>query len=81
MEIRSTLWAKKKPDSSTPTSTPLARSWVPTVMATVASITTLELLGCSRRFRIEAQLKVPIDTMIITATSVRPSGCAPPSHR
>jgi hypothetical protein len=32
-------------------------------------MTTLELLGCSRRLRIEAQLKVPMDTMIITATS------------
>ncbi len=64
-----TLWAKKKPESRTPTSTPLARSCVATVTATVASITTLELLGCSRRLRMEAQLKVPMDTMIITATS------------
>jgi len=63
------LWAKKKPESRTPISTPLARSCVPTVTTTVASITTLELLGCSRRLRIEPQLKVPMDTMIITATS------------
>jgi hypothetical protein len=39
------LWAKKKPDSSTPTSTPLARSWVATTTTTVAIITTLELFG------------------------------------
>ena len=39
-----------------------------TVTTTVASMTTLELLGCSRRFLNEPQLKVPIDTMIITAT-------------
>ena len=36
---------------------------------TVASITMLELRGWVRRFRIEAQLKVPIETMIMTATS------------
>ncbi|MDT4871593.1 hypothetical protein FQZ97_1067290 [compost metagenome] len=65
---RPTLWAKKMPDSSTPTNTPLARSCVETVTATVAIITSDELGGCSRSLRIESQLKVPMLTMIITAT-------------
>ena len=40
-----TLRAKNSADSSTPVSTPLARSWVNTVTITVAIITTLELFG------------------------------------
>src|SRR3546814_17115162 len=60
--------AKKMPDSSTPTRTPIARLWVATTTATVASMTMLELRGWLRRFRIDDQLKVPIDTMIMMAT-------------
>ncbi len=48
---------------------PLAKSCVATTTTTVANITTLELLGLVPRLRIDAQLKVPIDTMIRTATS------------
>ena len=40
-----TLLAKKIPESSTPTNTPLAKSWVDTVTTTVATITSDELLG------------------------------------
>src|SRR3546814_11295999 len=36
---------------------------------TVTSMTTDDCQGCERRFFMEPQLKVPIDTMIITATS------------
>ena len=57
------------PDSKTPTRTPIARLCVETTPATVASMTTLELRGCVLRFLIDVQLKVPIETMIMTATS------------
>src|SRR5690554_1481347 len=40
-----TLLAKKIPDNKTPTNTPLAKSCVLTVTATVANMTTLELFG------------------------------------
>src|SRR3546814_20243362 len=60
--------AKKMPDSSTPTRTPIARLWVATTTATVASMTLLELRGWLRRVRIDDRLKVPIDTMIMIAT-------------
>ena len=66
---RPTLCAKNSPDSSTPTNTPCARSCVQTVTTTVASITTDELGGCSRSLSTDSQLKVPMLTMIITATS------------
>ena len=64
-----TLRAKKMPESSTPTRTPCARSWVATVTATVASMTMLELFGCTRRSASDLHEKVPIETMTITATS------------
>ncbi len=67
--IRPTLRAKNSADSSTPVSTPLARSCVATVTITVPSITSEELLGCSRNSANERQWKVPMLTMIITATS------------
>ena len=69
MQHLPTLLAKKNPDKSTPTRTPIARSCVKTTTTTVEIMTTLAASGCSRRLRIEAQLKVPIETMIITATS------------
>jgi len=62
-------------------STPWARSCVATVTTTVASITALELFGCSRRLRTESQLKVPIETMIITATSAAMGICLTHSPR
>ncbi|MCY1423353.1 hypothetical protein D9M71_390620 [compost metagenome] len=43
--------------------------WVKTTTTTVATITMLVESGNLRRLRSESQLKVPIDTMIITATS------------
>ena len=67
--IRETLPAKNTPDSSTPTSTPMARSRVATTTATVASITTEEGSGLLRRARSERQEKVLSETMIITAVS------------
>ena len=57
------------PDSSTPTPTPSARLCVPTTVITVASITRLERRGCLRKSFSELQLNVPIDTMIMMATS------------
>ncbi len=48
--------------------TPMARLWVSTVTTTVTTITTLLLGGWRRRLRIDSQLKVPMETMIITAT-------------
>ena len=57
------------PDSSTPASTPRARSCVATTTATVTSITTDEVGGWRRRLGIEFQLNVPIDTITMTATS------------
>ncbi len=40
-----------------------------TVTTTVATITMLEVGGCLRRSRIDDQLKVPMETITITATS------------
>ena len=75
--------AKKIPLSSTPMSTPIARLWVATTAVTVASMTTLELTGWVRRFLIDAQLKVPIETMIMTATraaiGMRPTASPSPT--
>ena len=53
----------------TPTSTPYARLCVATTTTTVASMTTLDVAGFVRKLLSELQLKVPIDTMIMTATS------------
>jgi len=39
-------------------------------LAAVASITKLELLGCSHGFLDDTQLEAPMDTTIITSTSV-----------
>ena len=47
------------PDRSTPSSTPIARLWVSTTPATVASITTLDERGWVRRFASEDQENVP----------------------
>src|SRR5690606_24705719 len=54
--------------SSTPASTPNARLWVTTTTATVTSMTILVDSGYFFRSVMEDQLKVPIETMIITAT-------------
>src|SRR5690606_40178769 len=48
---------------------------------TVASITRLLLAGCSRRLRKDSQLKVPIDTIIITATNAAIGICDTHSSR
>ena len=64
-----TFWTKKMPDSSTPTSTPIARLWVNTTTATVTNITIELCHGCTRRLGIEFQLNVPMETMIMIATS------------
>ncbi|SAW21307.1 Uncharacterised protein [Klebsiella pneumoniae] len=53
---------------STPVSTPNARLSVATTTTTVASITTLVDSGWLRRLLMERQEKVPMETMIITAT-------------
>src|SRR5690554_1249674 len=66
--MRPILLAKKSADKSTPTSTPKARLWVATTTKTVAIITILVETGCFFRLIIEVQEKVPIETMIITAT-------------
>ena len=70
-----TLLAKNSAASSTPTKTPIAKLWVPTVTATVASMTILVLIGCFFRSRMDSQLKVPIETIIITATSAAMGIC------
>jgi hypothetical protein len=67
--MRWTLPAKKMPESRTPASTPSERSCVATTTITVVSMTIDEVGGWRRRLGIEFQLKVPIETMIITATS------------
>uniref|UniRef100_A0A1I9YFT4 Uncharacterized protein n=1 Tax=Paraburkholderia sprentiae WSM5005 TaxID=754502 RepID=A0A1I9YFT4_9BURK len=48
---------------------------------TVAIITTDELFGCERMFRIERQLNALIDTMIMTATSAPIGICFTQGHR
>ena len=63
------MLAKNTPLRRTPTSTPWARSWVQTTTTTVETITIEECDGWLRSFLIEVQLKVPTDTMIMTATS------------
>lgn len=67
--MRWTLPAKKMPDRSTPASLPSERSCVVTTTATVVSMTTEDVGGWRRRLGIEFHEKVPIETMIITATS------------
>ena len=62
------LPAKKMPDRSTPTSTPMARLWVQTTVTTVASMTMEEERGWTASAVIEDQEKVPIETMIMIAT-------------
>ncbi len=58
-------------ESTTPASTPKARLWVRTTMPTVPAITAVSVRGV--RCRVSGftlrQLKVPTETMIITATS------------
>ncbi|MNX88938.1 hypothetical protein D3C86_1209300 [compost metagenome] len=66
---RATLLAKNREASSTPTKTPSARLWVATTTATVATITMLVEIGWVFRLRTDSQENVPIETMIITATS------------
>src|SRR5690606_1892382 len=55
--------------SSTPVSTPIARSRVATVTITVPNTIRLAVLGWVRSSRKLFQWKVPMLTMIITATS------------
>ena len=64
-----TLWVKNTPDRITPANTPSARLCVATTTATVVSMTTELCHGCLPILGIEFQLKVPIDTMIMIATS------------
>ncbi len=66
---RDTLVAKLSEAISTPVSTPKARLCVATTTATVASMTTLVERGCVRRLAMERQENVPMETIIITATS------------
>src|SRR5690554_3399183 len=70
-----TLLAKHNEASSTPANTPNARLWVATTTTTVTTITMLVESGWSRRFLMEPQLKVPMETMIITATSAAMGIC------
>ena len=60
---RVTLNAKNTPLSSTPTPTPIDRSCVTTVTATVASMTAPETLGWRARSASEPQENVLIETM------------------
>ena len=62
--------AKRVIATRTPTTTPMARLWVATVTATVATMTVVSDLGIRRRVAgwMECQSKVPTETMIITAT-------------
>src|SRR3546814_4261079 len=69
--IRRTLPAKNTPDNNTPAKTPNDRSCVATTTITVVSMTIDDVSGWRRKLGIEFQLNVPIDTMIITATSAR----------
>src|SRR5699024_7587218 len=61
--------AKNRPLSITPAKTPLAKSFVQTTTMTVTSMTTDDCQGCERKFLMDPQLKVPMDTIIITATN------------
>ena len=60
---------KKMAERMTPSTTPFDRSWVRTTVIVVASMTTEDWNGMVRSFSTEVQLKVPIETMIMTATS------------
>jgi hypothetical protein len=66
--ILPTLRAKNSTLSNTPSTTPLARSWVASTVRVVASMTIVDCTGIERSFRTELQSKVVNDTMIITAT-------------
>ena len=61
--------AKNNDANKTPTNTPRARLWLQTTTTTVAIMTVLVDNGFCLKSRIDFQLNVPIDTMIITATS------------
>ena len=63
-----TLRANDKALSNTPTPTPRARLRVQTTTTTVATITKLVLFGWMVKFLNDDHEKVPIETMIITAT-------------
>src|SRR5690554_769606 len=76
-----TLRAKNKALSNTPSNTPNAKLWVTTTTATVLSITIEELFGWLRKATTDDQLKVPIDTMIITATTAALGICATQSPK
>src|SRR3546814_5905102 len=65
----SDLLAKKRPERMTPARTPCARSCVQTTITTVTIITTEDCHGWYRMSLIERHEKVPIETMIMTATS------------
>src|SRR5690554_946947 len=70
-----TLLAKNSAASNTPAKTPNAKLCVATTTTTVTTMTMLVDNGCSFRFLIEPQLKVPIETMIITATKAAMGIC------
>src|SRR5690606_23884090 len=65
---RPILLAKNRAANNTPTKTPMARLCVVTTTATVVIITTLVEIGCFLMFFSESHEKVPIETIIITAT-------------
>src|SRR5690554_3428497 len=67
--MRPILLAKNKVASNTPANTPSAKLCVYTTTATVVIITILVDNGNLRMSFTELQEKVPIDTIIITATS------------
>nr|AAD47995.1 hypothetical protein G [Pseudomonas sp. R9] len=75
------MLAKNIAASSTPANTPKARLWVATTTTTVTTMTMLVDNGCFFRLRSESQLKVPMDTMIITATSAAIGICFSQSPR
>ncbi|RML63619.1 hypothetical protein APX70_05714 [Pseudomonas syringae pv. maculicola] len=62
------MLAKNIEASNVPATTPNARLWVATTTTTVTSITMLVESGYSLRLRIDPQLKVLTETIIITAT-------------
>ncbi len=64
-----TLLAKNSDASNTPTNTPKARLCVQTTTITVLIMTTLVESGYFFRLRMDCQSNVPIETIIITATS------------
>ena len=67
---------KKMADRITPSMTPLDRSWVRTTVTVVATMTMEDCMGVERSRITEPQSKVPMETMIITATRAAMGICA-----